>query len=163
MNASSKIFLRVFVCLLIVSCAFAATYQVLAKSTNQPPATTSNQPKDIKSRFIHQLFADLTPKAKVSTVSTGNSLPESKAALSSSHTTCNTLTNEPSLHFANQRDALKYAMKKFSAAEIISIMDDITHPDQLTPKQIDDLKHMILSRFSQNELLALKEALDTGK
>lgn len=68
--------------------------------------------------------------------------------------------NKPSkgLAFDNRNDAANYAMKKFSASEIVHYMSVYKNKGSLTPEQKKEIKADILSRFSSDEIKALTEA-----
>ncbi|WP_438434530.1 hypothetical protein [Gorillibacterium sp. sgz500922] len=68
--------------------------------------------------------------------------------------------NKPSegLAFDSRNDAANYAMKKFSASEIVHYMSAYKNKANMTKEEKQKMKAEILSRFSSTEIKALTEA-----
>lgn len=62
----------------------------------------------------------------------------------------------PSVHFDNNSEAMRYAMKKFSVSEMNQYRSMVS--DGLTPEEKKKLKEDVLSRFSPEEIQAFIEA-----
>jgi len=60
--------------------------------------------------------------------------------------------------FNSRDDAANYAMKKFSASEIIHYMSVYKNKNNMTKEEKQEAKAEILSRFSSEEIKALTEA-----
>ncbi|WP_058301368.1 hypothetical protein [Gorillibacterium timonense] len=68
--------------------------------------------------------------------------------------------NKPSegLAFDSRNDAANYAMKKFSASEIVHYMSAYKNKSSMTKEEKQKMKAEILSRFNSAEIKALTEA-----
>jgi hypothetical protein len=65
---------------------------------------------------------------------------------------------ENGLKFNNRDEAVKYAMSRFTAAEIAHYLNEYKNRAKLTPQQKNAIKAEILSRFTAEELRAMQQA-----